>query len=275
MEIKKRIYLYVTLLVIALVSMFLLKNKNKREAHLSLSPRDYAQIIESGELNVVTDYNSIGYFVSGDSIDGFQYEMIRKLENDWNIKVNVFLENSLSDNLHGLLTHKYDVITRNIPINTELRDAVSFTDAITLNKLVLVQRIAELNNGQKPIRQHLELANETIYVAKNSPAILRLQNLSHEIGDTIFIHEDELYGEEQLVMMVAGGDIDFTVCDERVAEQLTEKFPEIDAGTDIGFTQLESWAVRKDAPVLVDSLNAWLARFLQSEAYQKVYKRYY
>lgn len=255
--------------------MFLLKNKNGEKPSIPNQPRDYAQMIESGELNVVTDYNSIGYFVSGDSIGGFQYEMMRKLEKDWGIKVNVFLENSLNDNLDGLLTHKYDIVTRNIPVNTALKDSFSFTDAITLNKLVLVQRIAELNDGKKPVRQHLELANETIYVAKNSPAILRLENLSHEIGDTIFIREDETYGEEQLVMMVAGGDIDFTVCDEMVAAQLAEKLPEIDTGTDISFTQLESWAVRKDSPVLLDSLNAWLGRFRQSREFEKAYRKYY
>lgn len=273
MKIGKRIWLYFILLLSAIALMVVLR-KAILESKAKL-PRDFAEIIESGELNVVTDYNTIGYFVSGDSISGFQYEMMQKLEQDWNIKVNVFLENNLNTNLNGLLTHKYDVVTRNIPVNIALKDSFSFTDAITLNKLVLVQRTAEVNNGKKPIRQHLELANETIYMAKNSPAILRLENLSHEIGDTIFIREDETYGEEQLVMMVAGGDIDFTVCDEILAERLIGKFPEIDSGTDISFTQLESWAVRKDSPVLLDSLNAWLSRYLKSSEFKETYKRYY
>ena len=51
-------------------------------------------------------------------------------------------------------------------------------------------------------------------------------------------------------MMVAGGDIDFTVCDEVLARKLAKEMPEIDVDTDISFTQLESWAVRKESPVL-------------------------
>lgn len=266
--------LYVFLLLAAISIMVVIRNANKQK-HKILSLRDYPQIVESGQLNIVTDYNSIGYYVSGDSLQGFQYEMIRKLEKDWNIKINVFLENGLNENLNGLLTHRYDVVARNIPVNSALRDSFAFTNSITLNKLVLVQRKANFNDSIPPIRQHLDLAKKTIFVPQNSPAILRLQNLSHEIGDTIFIRQDKTYGEQQLAMMVAGGDIDFTVCDEVVAKQLAEQLPEIDVETDISFTQLESWAVRKDSPVLLDSLNAWLSRFLESKEFQETYRKYY
>ncbi len=255
--------------------MILLKNTATRKTKVPDFSRDYAQIIESGELNVVTDYNSIGYHVLGDTIAGFQYELMRKLERDWGVKVNVFLENSLSESLNGMVMHEYDIVARNIPVNTALKDSFAFTTPITLNKLVLVQRKAEFNDSISPIRQHLDLAKKTLVVPRNSPAILRLQNLSHEIGDTIFIRQNETYGEEQLVMMVASGDIDFTVCNEVVAEQLAEQLPEIDVETDISFTQLESWAVRKDSPVLLDSLNVWLSRFLKSREFQRTYKKYY
>ena len=57
-----------------------------------LIARDYNEIIDSGVLNVVTDYNSIGYFVSGDSVAGFQYEILKALEDDLNVKVNLFLK---------------------------------------------------------------------------------------------------------------------------------------------------------------------------------------
>lgn len=240
-----------------------------------LAPRDYSEIISSGELNVVTDYNSIGLYVSGDSLQGFQREMILALEKEWGIKVNLFLENSLDENLEGLQAMRYDLVARNIPVNMQLKDTFAFTNPITLNKQVLVQRKQEYNDSVGPIRQHLDLAGKTIRVAADSPAILRLNNLSHEIGDTIFIVEDPTYEAEQLVMMVASGDIDFTVCDEKMALRLAKLLPEIDIETDISFTQLESWAVRKDSPVLLDSLNHWLDRFKTTRAFRQLYRKYY
>lgn len=271
MKAKKFIYLYVFLLFLVIFVMILLRNAEKTP----LMPRDYPQIMESGGLNVVTDYNSIGYYVSGDSVLGFQYEMMRALEEAWSVKVTVFLENSLDENLDGLWAQKYDLVARNIPVNTQLKDSFAFTGSITLNKQVLVQRKAIFNDSIDPIRQHLDLAKRTIYVPKDSPAILRLNNLSHEIGDTIYIRQDDTYEAEQLVMMVAGGEIDFTVCDDKLATWMAEQLPEIDIETDISFTHLESWAVRKDSPVLLDSLNAWLNRFRETPEFQRMYKRYY
>ena len=275
MPYRKRLYLYLLLLIVAIVVMILLRTGMGGSRSTPLAPRDYSEIISSGELNVVTDYNSIGLYVSGDSLQGFQREMILALEKEWGIKVNLFLENSLDENLEGLQAMRYDLVARNIPVNMQLKDTFAFTNPITLNKQVLVQRKQEYNDSVGPIRQHLDLAGKTIRVAADSPAILRLNNLSHEIGDTIFIVEDPTYEAEQLVMMVASGDIDFTVCDEKMALRLAKLLPEIDIETDISFTQLESWAVRKDSPVLLDSLNHWLDRFKTTRAFRQLYRKYY
>ena len=274
MKFKKRRNLYLFLLIIVVGTMILLRYISK-DSDILLLPRDYKEMMASGELNVVTDYNSIGYFVSGDTARGFQLEMIKALEKAWGVKVNLFLENSLDENLEGLLEQRYDLVARNIPVNIQLKDTFAFTDPLTLNKQVLVQRKALFNDSIEPIRQQLDLAKKTIHVPGESPAMLRLNNLSHEIGDTIYVVEDPTYETEQLVMMVAAGDIDFTVCDEKVALRLAESLPEIDIETDISFTQLESWAVRRDSPQLLDSLNSWLDRFKETATFKKIFEKYY
>src|SRR5690554_1599760 len=275
MKIPKRLVIYLVLLIIAIVAMVWIWSGLNSGANKSAVSRDLMEILESNELNVVTDYNSIGYFVQGDTVRGFQLEMMKALEKEWGIRVNLFLENNLEDNLKGLLEQRYDLVARSIPVNTELKERIAFTIPITFNKEVLVQRKSEFNDSIEPIRQHLDLAKKTIHLAYDSPAILRLNNLSHEIGDTIFIVEDLTYEAEQLVMMVAAGDIDFTVCDEKVAMQLAQKLPEIDVETDISFTQLESWAVRDDAPLLLDSLNSWLNRFTRTRQFRQIHGKYY
>lgn len=275
MRYKKRLYLYLFLLVVVVGMMMLIRLKIKSSRNDSPVPRDYPEIMSSGELNVVTDYNSIGLYVSADTLQGFQREMLLALEKEWGIKVNLFLENSLDENFEGLSLMRYDLVARNIPVNVLLKDTFAFTNPITLNKQVLVQRKQQFNDSVPPIRQHLDLGGKTIHVPADSPVILRLNNLSHEIGDTIFIVEDPTYETEQLVIMVASGDIDFTVCDEKIAMRLAKMLPEIDVDTDVSFTQLEAWAVRKDSPVLLDSLNSWLNRFKSSAAFKKLLRKYY
>ena len=75
--------------------------------------------------------------------------------------------------------------------------------------------------------------------------------------------------------MVAAGDIDYTVCDRRVAAAALELYPEIDINTDIGFTQLHAWAVRRTSPVLRDSINAWFARMHADGTFDRILRKYY
>lgn len=271
MKSRKLLVVYIILLVCILIVMFRLWPYKKEP----VAPRDYPEIKEEGILRMVTEYNQSGYYVAGDTIEGFQYELSQAIAALSGLEVQTQLEMSLAESFRELSDNQCDVIARNIPITSEIKEDYLFTEPIVFNKQVLVQRTKEANNGIQPIRNQLDLAQKTLYIPKNSPALLRLQNLAHEIGDTIYVKEDELYSSEQLAIMVAKGDIDYAVCDQQIARLSKENLPEIDIDTDISFTQLQSWAVRKDSPILLDSLNSWLSQIKKSGLYDQIYKRYY
>lgn len=273
MNTRKLNIVYGILLVIALSTMALLWKFNTAAKEIPI--RDYPQIKQEGILRIVTEYDNIGYYVSGDTIEGFQYELSKAIASLSGLEVEAHLDMSLSNSFKELNENKCDIIARNIPITSEIKEEYLFTDPIILNKQVLVQRIEAANNGIKPIRNQLELAGKTLYIPQDSPSKLRLKNLEHEIGDTLYIREDSLYSSEQLIIMVAKGDIDYAVCDKRIAEASRGQLPEIDIETDISFTQLQSWAVRKSSPELLDSLNSWFAQIRENGTYDIIYRRYY
>lgn len=271
MKSKRLILLYSVLLGIAVVSMVALYQlKNQPPAS-----RDLDAIRTEGILRMVTEYNQTGYYVSGDTIEGFQYELGQAIAQISGLEVEIHLEMSLTKSFEELENRNYDVIARNIPITSELKGNYLFTDAIILNKQVLVQRTAKANNGLPPLRNQLDLADKTLHIPKDSPALLRIKNLEQEIGDAIHVVEDSLYSSEQLIIMVAKGDIDYAVCDQQIALHSLEQLTEIDVDTDISFTQLQSWAVRQQSPQLLDSLNHWLRQIRDSGQYNKIYARYY
>ena len=168
---------------------------------------------------------------------------------------------SFDERLRGLSDGRYDVIAYGILATSELKDSLLLTSPIILNKQVLVQRKANGENDSLYIRNQLDLAQKTLHVVKGSPSILRIQNLGNEIGDTIYIKEIEKYGSEQLISLVAHGDIDYAVCDESIARAVADSLPQVDINTAISFTQFYSWAVSKQSPALLDSLNTWLDKF--------------
>lgn len=147
-----------------------------------------------------------------------------------------------------------------IPATSELKDSLLLTSPIILSKQVLVQRkVGE--NDSLAIRSQLDLAGKTLNVVKGSPSILRIRNLSNEIGDTIYVNEIEKYGSEQLIAMVAHGDIDYAVCDEGIARMAVDSLPQARYQYRHQFHAILFMGVSKQSPALLDSLNTWLSDF--------------
>lgn len=270
----KKLFRYLVPVVIVLALLFSLRNCEKKEKPVG-HPRDYAAIAKEGTLRVATEYNSISFYVDGDTVSGFHYELIEAFARDKGLKVEVNPLMSFEERLKGLSEGQYDVIAYGILATSELKDSLLLTSPIVLNKQVLVQRKGNSENDSLYIRSQLDLALRTLHVVKGSPSILRIRNLGNEIGDTIYIQEIEKYGDEQLIALVAHGDIDYAVCDESIAEAAADSLPQIDINTAISFTQFYSWAVSKQSPALLDSLNTWLDKFQKEKEYRKIYQKYY
>jgi membrane-bound lytic murein transglycosylase F len=100
-------------------------------------------------------------------------------------------------------------------------------------------------------------------------------HLSDEIGAEINIVQDSIYGVEQLVSMVSGGEIDYTVCDENVAKVNQTYFPNLDIATPISFPQNIAWAVRRDSPEWLSYLNNWIINFKKTKEFAILYKKYF
>lgn len=241
-------------------------------------PRDYAEIAASGLLRVATEYNSLSFYVDGDTVSGFHYELIEAFAREQGLKAAISPIMAFNERLEGLSDGSFDIIAYGILATSELKDSLLLTSPIILNKQVLIQRKViegDSVSAAKYIRSQLDLAGRTLHVIEGSPSILRIRNLGNEIGDTIYVNEIKRYGPEQLIALVAHGDIDYAVCDESIARAAADSLLQIDINTAISFTQFYSWAVSKQSPVLLDSLNSWLTRFRKGEEYKSIYKKYY
>ena len=267
---KANILKYVAMgIIAACITTFFLKKE--KHGH----PRDYAEIATEKIIRAATEYNSISFYVNGDTLSGFHYELIEAFARYHGWKAAITPEMSFDKRLEGLADGVFDVIAYGILATSELKDSLLLTTPIVLNKQILVQRKATSPTDSIFVKSQLDLAGKTLHVVKGSPSILRIHNLGNEIGDTIYIKEIDKYGSEQLIALVAHGDIDYAVCDESIARIVSDSFPQIDINTDISFTQFYSWGVSKQSPVLLDSLNSWLQSFCNSKEFQSIYRKYY
>ena len=259
MNTKKFMWVLIFLLILVILTMISL---SRLELSFFNKAKDYPEIKKSGILHVDMEYNTSDYSILEDSIIGIKYELCKYISQRSGLELNIILENNWETSILDLKNKTVDLIARNIPITEENRQVIAFTIPVTQNKQVLIQRKKELENDSVYIASQIGLAGKTVHLAKGSPAKLRIKNLSEEIAEPIYIEEIADYSQEQILSMVASGEIDYAVIDKEIATRNRKKIPEIDMNIDISFTQLQAWAVRKDSPILLDSLNIWIAEYL-------------
>lgn len=245
----------------ALIATYLLPGRRPPRNDGQL--RDYPDIARQGILRVTTEYNSIDFHVEGDTLAGQNYRLINQFAADHGLKADITPLMSFEERLEGLLNGRFDIIACDIPTTSELKDSLLFSTPILLNRQVLVQRKPTDPNDTTYIKSLIDLAHRTIHIVKGSPTLLRIKHLSNEIGDTIYVKEIEKYGPEQLIAMVAHGDIDYTVCEENIARSAIDSLPGLDISTAISFNQFYAWAMSKHAPALRDSIDLWLKKHLK------------
>lgn len=239
------------------------------------------KIKERNKIIAVTDYNSINYFVYRGKTMGYQYELLNKYADHLGVDLEIKVNNSLNAKFNCLNHGKCNIIGVDLTVTKERTRYVDFTIPHSQSRQVLVQRKPEGYQKMTPrrienelIRNQLNLAGKTIYVQKASSFVSRLENLSDEIGENIDIIESD-YEAEQLVKLVAKGEIDYTVCDEHVAMVNRTYYDNIDIQTPVSFPQKLAWAVKKGADSLKASINHWLRQFKQTSDYRRLYHRYF
>ena len=267
---KWQLALYLLLLVAAIVAMVMLRNCGGDEGLVGAHSRIDK---ESGgdTIDVAIEYSPLSYYTYGDTLGGFNYEFLKLLESSCELKFKYHPIVSLQHALDELKKGHYDVLAAQFPVTRENKEHYLFTSALYLDNQVLVQRTDE----GLAIRSQLDLAGDTVNIVKGSPMRDRIISLSREIGDTIYVVQDSVYGPEQLFLMVATGDIKYAVINESIAKKLASTHPNVDVSQAISFTQFQSLTLDKGSIELCDRLNESILKVKKMPQYNALLRKYF
>ena len=249
---KGSISLYMLLLAAAIGIMIMLKECSAK----TLSPRE-DKTAAGDTLNVAIEISPIGVTMTGDTLSGTYYNLVRKIcaENKRPVVFHPFTR--LETALEGLDNGRYQLVVSDIPATAEMKERYLFIKPVGIDRQVLVQR--RDSNGNIEIKDQFGLANQHVTVPVGSPFISRLQNLSREIGDTIYITEDREYSSEQLIILTALGEIPNAVVNAGVVAPYLKEYPQLDASIEISLNQFQGWALSRRDSTLRDTLDTWLS----------------
>ncbi len=207
-------------------------------------------------INVAIEISPTGLSLVGDTLSGEYYNLLRDVCRHHGRAVKFHPYTRLEDALEWLNTGRCRLIVGDLPVTAEMRDRLIFINPVGVDKQVLVQL-----RDSAAVKTQFDLGGKTVYVPAGSPYISRLRNLSHEIGDTIYIIEDPEYSSEQLAILTAIGQIPRAVVNRATAETLTTRYPDLDLSVDISFNQFQSWALAPADSLLRDSLDLWISTY--------------
>ena len=214
---------------------------------------------------------------------GYEYELLSAFAKDLNVDLKIIVAKDMNEVFDALITGKVDIVAANLTVTEERLDKVNFTEALLYTKQILVQckpkdwqKMTEEKLNKQLIRTAIDLSGKNIYVRRGSSFYSRLKNLEEEIASPINI--TEVPGEtttEELIKMVAGRKILYTVADENVAMVNQTYYPQIDIKTAISFPQKIAWAVNKNSPLLLAELNSWIGNKKKTTEYAYLFNKYF
>jgi membrane-bound lytic murein transglycosylase F len=246
----------------------------QQQAVVDIDHYDLTHMKDSGVLVALTLNSSISYFDYRGEPMGFQYELAKHFAQSLGLKLQMKTARNMEDLVHMLLRGEGDLIAYPLPITKEFKDSVDFCGEDIITHQVLVQRNG--NKSQKALTNVTELIGKDVY-AKPGKHLDRLINLDKELGGGIRIHEvtNDSITNEDLMMQVANGTIDYTLSDNDLARLNKTYYPNLNTNLAVSFDQRASWAVRKTSPLLCEAADRWHKENMTSPAYKASAKKYF
>jgi len=230
---------------------------------------DLDGMLERGFIRFLTTYNPIYFSYDGIEQRGLAVEAAHALEKHLNKyygkkdkRLQVLLMPVSRDELfERLVAGKGDIAAANLTITPARQDLVNFSDPLypEVSELVITGPSA------RNIASFDDLARTEVHVRKSSSYFEHLkafnESRSKRNRPGIPVHEaDELLEDHDLLEMVNAGLLPAVIVDSHKAELWAQVFENVEVHEDLAVHSGLSiaWAVRKDAPRLMEAVNGFV-----------------
>ncbi|WP_411895104.1 transglycosylase SLT domain-containing protein [Winogradskyella sp. A2] len=266
------------------------KSNNTGEGDVFVNPivanssdRDLDAIKEEGVLRALVVYSNTSYFLYRGQAMGFEYELLTRLADHLNLKLEIVVSNNLDNQFEVLNRGDVDIIAHGMTITNQRKWEVDFTEYLYLTRQVLVQKkpdnyrkLSYKSLKKQLVKNPIELINDTVSVRKNSAYYERLLSLANEIGGNIIIDTlESTLSTGEIIDMVVDGKIKYTIADENLAKINASYSPILDIDVPISLSQRIAWVTRKKSKKLRTEVDKWILSQRKKKSYNIIYNKYF
>jgi membrane-bound lytic murein transglycosylase F len=231
---------------------------------------DLDDIKRRGYIRVAVDNSSTSYYIYRGRRMGYEFELLRKFSRELGVELRITVASDLDEVFRMLNVGAVDIIAIDLEKTAERTRYAAFTQSTHTLKTVLVQR----NDNGSTIKSISDLAGMTVHVREGAVYKEQLMQWNDSLGLGLQIVEDPM-DSEGLVNAVVQREIDFTVVDDDVALVNATYYDNIDVSLEISEASKVGWAVRNNAPQLLDEINTWLGNHKKSTLAAVLYEKYF
>ncbi len=226
------------------------------------------KIREAGEIRVFTRNNAHCYYNYRDKPMGFEYELAKAFSEYLGVRLTVVTPD-WDDLIPKLEEGAGDFIAASMTITEQREERVDFSGGY-----LEVQQQVVVHKNNRNMDSVEDLEGRTIHVRSGTSYLQRLEEIQKQGLDFEIVQHKDLPTEE-LIRMVAKGEIDLTVADSNIAMLNRRYFPDVRIAFPLEEAQYLGWAVRPGEGALLKEMNRFFEKIREDGTFAKIYEKYY
>ena len=230
---------------------------------------DLPGLIERGRLRMITRNNAMTYFIHRGLQVGFEYELMKNFASEHGLRLEIVIPDTHAELLSYLNEGKGDIVAAAMTITPERQVRAAFTRPYNEVEEVVVVRADDTS-----IASLRDLAGRTVHMRASSSFYTTLTALQDSLEGLEIVLLPENVETEDILAGVESGLYDITMSDSNLLDVERAYGRRLKAAFSIKPTVL-GWAVRKENPALLASLNQYIKREKGGLFFNMMKKRYF
>lgn len=263
-----QVFIYILIAVILVFIIGITRNCSK----IQYTSIDIEGFSGGDTLDIAIIFGPVSYYLYSDTISGINREILNRFSSDTKTPVKVWPVADAANAMSKVQSGAFDILA-SMPLDNNIKQKFLVSESLFLDKLVLVQ-LSDSVTQDVSIKSSLDLKGKTIHIASGSSALQRLQNLSNEIGETINIIEEEELSDELLCLKVANGSLPYAVVNEKIALELSSKYPKLSFDNPVSFTQFQVWLFNNQDSINYKKFSDWFHNFKKTEDFRYIINKF-
>ncbi|HAD31226.1 MAG TPA: lytic transglycosylase F, partial [Methylophaga sp.] len=204
------------------------------------SSNQLEQILERGELRVVSRYGLTSYYNNGGEMAGFEFELAQRFADFLGVDLKVTVPDNLSKTLDMIENGQADIAAAGLTITRARQNRLRFGPIYH----EVTQQLIYRHGSQKP-RDITEISTGQLEIVANSSHAEQLANLQQEIP-LLSWTENQTIDTSGLLELVQLELIDYTIVDSNEMAASHSLYPELRVAFDISDPQPLAWGMRRN-----------------------------